>query len=37
VKKQRRPYHLYPLLGLVLLAVVGIGLYYRLKHPPGKH
>jgi hypothetical protein len=34
VKKERRPYHLYPLLGLVLLAAMGIGLYYRVKHPP---
>jgi hypothetical protein len=34
VSSERRPYHLYPLLGLVLLAVVGVGLYYRLKHPP---
>ena len=33
---QRRPYHLYPLLGLVLLGVIAIGLYYRIKHPPAK-
>jgi hypothetical protein len=33
--KERRPYHLYPLLGLVLLAAMGIGLYYRVKHSGG--
>jgi hypothetical protein len=31
---QHRPYHLYPLLGLVLLGAVIAGLYYRIKHPP---
>ena len=33
-KKERRPYHLYPLLGVVLLGVVAVGLYYRIKRPP---
>jgi hypothetical protein len=32
VTRERRPYHLYPLLGLVLVAAMGIGLYYRVKH-----
>jgi hypothetical protein len=32
VTSERRPFHLYPLLGLVLLAAMGIGLYYRVKH-----
>jgi len=29
-----RPYHLYPLLGLVLIAAMAIGLYIRIKYPP---
>lgn len=33
-KKERRPYHLYPLLGLVLLAAMAVGLYFRVKRPP---
>jgi len=32
VTAERRPYHLYPLLGLVLVAAMAIGLYYRVKH-----
>ncbi|MDT4894483.1 MAG: hypothetical protein QOE97_3518 [Pseudonocardiales bacterium] len=32
----RRPYHLYPLLGLVLLAVAVAALMYRMKHPPSR-
>jgi len=31
---ERRPYHLYPLLGLVLVAAMAIGLYYRVKRSP---
>jgi hypothetical protein len=31
---ERRPYHLYPLLGLVLVAAMAIGLYFRIKYPP---
>jgi hypothetical protein len=34
VRTERRPYHLYPLLGLVLVAAMAIGLYYRIKYPP---
>ena len=34
MSKEARPYHLYPLLGLVLVGVVAVGLYYRVKHPP---
>jgi hypothetical protein len=34
VTTERRPYHLYPLLGLVFIAATAIGLYYRIKHPP---
>ena len=32
--KERRPYHLYPLLLVVLLGVVAVGLYFRFKRPP---
>jgi hypothetical protein len=32
---ERRPYHLYPLLGIVFLAVAVIAIAYRIKHPPG--
>ena len=31
---ERAPYHLYPLLGIVLLAVGIVALTYRIKHPP---
>lgn len=31
---ERRPYHLYPVLALVLLAAMAIGLYLRIKYPP---
>jgi len=31
---ERRPYHLYPLLGIVLVAVAVMALAYRIKHPP---
>jgi hypothetical protein len=34
VRAERRPYHLYPLLGLVLVAIMAIALYYRVKYPP---
>jgi hypothetical protein len=34
VRTERRPYHLYPLLGLVLVAAMAVGLYFRVKHPP---
>jgi len=34
VRKERPPYHLYPLLALVLAGVVVVGLYYRFKNPP---
>jgi hypothetical protein len=30
----RRPYHLYPLLGIVFIAVAIIAIAYRIKHPP---
>jgi hypothetical protein len=30
----RRPYHLYPLLALVLAAVAVAAIVYRVKHPP---
>jgi hypothetical protein len=32
VRKERRPYHLYPLLGVVLLVAMAIGLYFRFKN-----
>ena len=31
---ERRPYHLYPLLGIVFVAVAVIAIVYRIKHPP---
>jgi hypothetical protein len=34
VTTERRPYHLYPVLALVLVAAMAIGLYFRIKHPP---
>lgn len=30
-----RPYHLYPLLGIVLLIVAVAAIVYRIKHPVG--
>ena len=29
-----RRYHLYPLLGIVLLSVAVVAIVYRIKHPP---
>jgi hypothetical protein len=29
-----RPYHLYPLLGIVLLGVAVVAIIYRINHPP---
>jgi hypothetical protein len=31
------PYHLYPLLGIVLLSVAVAAIVYRVKHPPSEH
>ena len=31
-----RPYHLYPLLGIVLLVIAVLAISYRLKHPPDR-
>jgi hypothetical protein len=31
-----RPYHLYPLLGIVLLIVAVVAISYRIKHPPSE-